>query len=313
MTLEKGQAAHVAVTAATLWHSPGAAQDADRLVLGSGSAVREWVTGMTREQRVNGLVERALTQVLLGDEVLVDEVDDGWVKVIVVGQPCGQDERGYPGWIPEHQLTPVTSADGTLPHMVSATATTVRDEPGGEVVFPGVSMGTHLQLHDEEPYRGWARAELPGPQPSGWVRIRDLVTAPQAPPATESGRQDVITVASQLLDVPYVWGGLTAYGVDCSSLVYLSFRRLGITVPRDACDQAEATVPVDEADARPGDLYFFAHPGKRIHHVGLMTEPGPDGERTMVHSSGIYGKVVQEPFTPDRTETFVGVHRVFDQ
>ncbi|MGH8791912.1 MAG: NlpC/P60 family protein [Stackebrandtia sp.] len=312
MTVEVGHSAQVAVTAATLWTSPSTTQDTDRLALGSGTAIREWVAGMTREQRVKGLVDRALTQVLLGDEVIVDAVEDGWAKVVVQGQPSSLDERGYPGWIPERQLAVPAEPAGGKPHVVSATAIAVRDEPDGEVLIPGVSMGTRLNVLDEEHYRGWARVALPGPQQPGWVRMRDLSGAPGSPPPAASGRLDVIAVASQLLDVPYVWGGLTAYGVDCSSLVYLSFRQLGISLPRDAHDQAAATREITEDEAQPGDLYFFAHEGKQIHHIGLMTEPDDDGERTMVHADGNYGKVVHEPLTSERAETFVGVHKVFD-
>ena len=312
MTVEAGQNAFVSVAAATLWTSSEAPSDNDRLALGSHSAIRDWVSGMTREQRVEGLVDRTVTQVLLGDEVIVESIEDGWAKVIAVDQPSSIDKRGYPGWLPVGQLTtPTRTADGPG-HIVSATATSIRDEPDGEVLIPGVTLGTRMPVVDEEPYRGWARVVLPGPQQPGWTRVRDLSRAPDEPATATSGRHDVIGIASQLLDVPYVWGGLTAYGLDCSGLVYLVFRHLGIELPRDAHDQAAATTPIDEADAQPGDLYFFARPGKQIHHIGIVAEPGDDGEPRMIHAAGNYGKVVHETMTGERRETYVGVHRVFD-
>ncbi|GAA4896047.1 C40 family peptidase [Stackebrandtia albiflava] len=301
----------MAVAAATLWTSPKAAETSDRLALGTHSAIRDWVSGMTREQRVDGLVDRTLSQVLLGDEVHVEEIEDGWAKVIVPGQPSSEDARGYPGWIPTRQLTTTAPVRPGRPHLVSATATAVRDEPDGEVLIPGVTLGTRLTVIDEESYRGWSRVVLPGPQPPGWVRVRDITEAPNEPVGSAAGRLDAVNVAGQLLDTPYVWGGLTAYGVDCSGLVYLAYRMLGIQLPRDAHDQADATTAIAPEDARPGDLYFFARRGKRIHHIGVATEPGPSGKPAMIHAAGNYGKVVAEEFTEERAETFVGAHRVF--
>ncbi|HZE39796.1 MAG TPA: C40 family peptidase [Stackebrandtia sp.] len=313
MTIEEGKQALVAVSAATLWASPKSAEDTDRLALGQPAAVRDWVAGMTREQRVDGLVDRALTQVLLGDEVLVSDIEDGWAHVIVTDQPSSLDERGYPGWLPVEQLeTAPTETSETLPHIVSSTATSIRDEPDGEVLIPGVGLGTRLPIIDEEPYRGWARVALPGPRPAGWVRLHDVTGAPDKPEPAASGRVNALSVASQLLDVPYVWGGLSAYGVDCSSLVYLVYRQLGIRVPRDAHDQSAASTAIEPDDAKPGDLYFFARNGKSIHHVGVATEPGEDGEPMMIHAAGNYGKVVHEEFTTERAETLVGAGRVFD-
>lgn len=311
MTVEVGNRALVAVSSATVWTSAEAATDTDRLALGTPAGVREWVAAMSREERVDGLVDRSLTQAFLGDEVIVEDIADGWAKIVVVDQATNLDKRGYPGWLPTRQLTTVAGTGTGKPYTVSATATSIRDEPGGEVLIPGVSVGTRLALYDEEPYRGWARMVLPGPQPPGWVRLHDVSEAPAEAAAAASGRVDVVAVASQLLDIPYVWGGVSAYGIDCSGLVYLAFRQLGHALPRDANDQADATRRIDDAEAKPGDLYFFAHPGKSIHHVGIVTEPTDDGEPTMIHAAGNYGKVVHEQLPADRLKTLAGTHRVF--
>lgn len=311
MTVEIGQPALISVATATLWTSPKATEDGDRLALGTRSAIRDWVAGMTREGRVTGLVDRTVSQALLGDEVIVDEIEDGWAKIIVPDQPSSLDERGYPGWVPLDQLSKIEGTMSGLPHIVSATATSIRDEPAGEVLIPGATLGTKLAVLDEEPYRGWARVALPGPQPPGWARLHDLSPAPESPTPGKSGRQEALQVASQLLDVPYVWGGMTGFGVDCSGLVYLAYRQLGIELPRDAHDQAEATALVEPELVKPGDLFFFARPGKSIHHVGIATEPGDNGDPAMIHAAGNYGKVVQETFTTERAETLVATRRAF--
>jgi cell wall-associated NlpC family hydrolase len=81
------------------------------------------------------------------------------------------------------------------------------------------------------------------------------------------------------------------------------WRHFGVVVPRDASEQAHASAPV--ADAEPGDLYFFAHPGRPVHHVGIVVEPG-----MMVHASSVLHRVVEEPLPPDRVATLVATHRI---
>ena len=89
------------------------------------------------------------------------------------------------------------------------------------------------------------------------------------------GADDLLATARQFLGVRYLWGGTSAWGLDCSGLVHLVLRAHGVLLPRDAFDQAAAATvePVPLDDVRPGDLYFFARPGARIHHVGFASGP----------------------------------------
>lgn len=306
MTIEIGQPAVVSVATATLWTAPRQADEQNGPALQAPSGVREWVASMDREQRVNGLNGKTLTQLLLNDDVLVEEIDGDWARVIIPGQPAAKlDERGYPGWIPLAQLSTAGHADGE-PYIVDATATSLRDEPDGDVNIAGVILGTRLIAVDS-PYRGWVPVIVPGKSEPAWVRGHDL--SPAEPPAELTG-QAVLTVAARLLEVPYVWGGLSAYGVDCSGLVHLVHRYLGFTVPRDADDQSTACKAVDPEEASPGDLYFFAKDGRNIHHVGFVGEPTANGDPTMLHASGVYGKVVHETFTGERRDTLIGAGAV---
>ncbi|GLZ78958.1 peptidase P60 [Actinorhabdospora filicis] len=306
MTIEIGQPAVVSVATATLWTAPQQVDNLNAPALRAPSGVREWVASMDREQRVNGLNGKTLTQLLFNDEVVVEEIDGDWAKVVIPGQPAAKlGERGYPGWLPLAQLAEPATGGGD-PYIVDATATSLRDEPDGDVSVAGVILSTRLTAVGA-PYRGWVPVTVPGQSEPAWVRGHDL--SPAGPRAELTG-EAVLTVAARLLEVPYVWGGLSAYGVDCSGLVHLVHRYLGVTVPRDADDQSAACKPVDPEEASPGDLYFFAKEGRDIHHVGFVGAPDDNGDPTMLHASGVYGKVVHETFTGDRRATLIGAGAV---
>lgn len=301
-----GQKARVSVAVATLWTSPGNVRDIDEPALRVPANVRGWVAGMTDAQRA-GSDGPALSQLLLGDAVLVDEVVDGWARVVAPDQPKpGLDSRGYPGWMSVAHLTGAGLDSGPT-HVVDATATALRDAPVGDVVVAGVTIGTRLTVVGSA-HQGWVPVSAPGSDDPLWAIERDLAPVPsEAPDATVP-----LAIAERLLDVPYVWGGLSAYGIDCSGLVYLSWRRAGVILPRDADDQARATTPIPLGEERPGDLYFFARPGKNVHHVGFVAAPPePDGSRYMLHADGtVSHRVVREPVDGERASTLIGAHRV---
>jgi cell wall-associated NlpC family hydrolase len=104
------------------------------------------------------------------------------------------------------------------------------------------------------------RAAAPQPQPAAPVAI---------------GLADVIQSAQQWLGVPYSFGGCSPRGVDCSCLVQLVYRAVGVNLPRVASDQWNATARLSREDLQPGDLVFFANtymPG--ISHVGIYVGGG---------------------------------------
>jgi hypothetical protein len=109
---------------------------------------------------------------------------------------------------------------------------------------------------------------------------------------------------------PYLWGGVTPAGVDCSGLVQTTFAARGILLPRDAWQQAAVGAPVAQADLRPGDLCFFrGETTDRITHVAIYA-----GDHTIVHSTVRRGTVVRERWTEpgatDLRDRLVGARRV---
>jgi len=297
--LSIGQVATVAVGVTTVWTCPEAPRPCDAAAVAAD--VPRWVAEMTVEDRL-GLHDRTLTQLLLGDPVLIDEVVDGWAKIVAPDQACPHlDPRGYTGWLPSAHLAPTDGADQSHAevYVVNSITSKLREAPSGKPADTEVVLGTRLTAAGSAK-AGYLPVIIPGRSELLWARLSDLVTAPTRPPTAS----EVLEIAQRLVGVPYVWGGVSPYGIDCSGLVYLAHRRVGLAVPRDAGDQADASRQLDSDEAQPGDLYFFARSGSPIHHVGFVT-----GRQRTFHASGTAGRVQHDIVAGDLAETLVATHR----
>ncbi|MEV0127889.1 SH3 domain-containing C40 family peptidase [Dactylosporangium sp. NPDC050688] len=313
--------AAVRVPVATVWSSPSLVRPSDAAAVRDDPDLAAWMLAMTPDEQTSSAV---VTQLLLGDPVTVDEVrPDGWARVVAPTQAAPTlDPRGYPGWMrTSHLAEPALDDGGGGALVVDALSTTLVDAPAGRPVLPGVVLGTLLSPAGPAispalspasggasggARGGWLPVQVPGrPQPL-WARTADLAPVPSTPPTGA----EALAVARRLLGAVYVWGGLSNLGIDCSGLVHLTWRRLGVRLPRDAHDQAAAAPRVAPGTERPGDLYCFARPGRRVHHVAVVVTP-PDGTtppRILHASPGRHG-VVEEPMAPDRAATLTGAHR----
>jgi gamma-D-glutamyl-L-lysine dipeptidyl-peptidase len=131
----------------------------------------------------------------------------------------------------------------------------------------------------EERRDGWTRIVTAYDYP-GWVREEAL--------ARRDG--DPVAEARAYLGAPYVWGGMTERGIDCSGLVHMAYRRLGLLVPRDADQQEAAGSPVSAEDLRPGDLVTYGDERETTHIAFWL------GEGRILHATqrdGVDG-VVEE-------------------
>ncbi|GAA0726890.1 C40 family peptidase [Dactylosporangium roseum] len=291
--------ATVTVAVATLVAAPEKVRPADAAALDDRPGIGAWIAAMTPAEQTDSDV---VTQLLFGERVLVDEVrPDGWARVVATGQPApGLDPRGYPGWIRAAHLAERFPTGGGAPLVVDALSTALAHSPGGPSAVSGVVLGTLLTPAGAA-VDGWLPVHAAGHADPLWARTDHLAPVPAGPPTGD----EVLAMARRLLGAVYVWGGLSNLGIDCSGLVHLVWRRLGTALPRDAHDQSAATAVVPRGEERPGDLYFFARPGRRIHHVGIVAEAG-----RMVHASSVAHRVVEEAMPPERAETLVGAHRV---
>ena len=102
----------------------------------------------------------------------------------------------------------------------------------------------------------------------------------------------LINVASDNLGVGYRSGGTTPAGFDCSGLMYSTFKKFDITLPRSSYEMAEAGKQIDLDKAKKGDLIFFINRGqKRINHVGMIVEVNGNDIR-FIHSSTQGGVII---------------------
>jgi peptidoglycan DL-endopeptidase CwlO len=87
---------------------------------------------------------------------------------------------------------------------------------------------------------------------------------------TAGGHPEAATIATQYLGVPYVWGGASPSGFDCSGLVMYVYAQLGISLPHYTVSQWNATIPISTSELQPGDLVFF----DGLSHVGIYIGGG---------------------------------------
>ena len=144
-----------------------------------------------------------------------------------------------------------------------------------------------------EPSDGWVPIRTAYAYP-GWIPEEALGGGPD-PAWLEPRVDEPLDLARSLLGTPYLWGGMTAAGIDCSGLVHMSFRAAGRLVPRDADQQEDAAEPVPAEALRPGDLVTYGDE-TRADHIAFWL-----GDGRILHSTqrdGVDG-VVEEPEPPE--------------
>ncbi|MCA6422208.1 MAG: C40 family peptidase [Flavobacterium sp.] len=124
--------------------------------------------------------------------------------------------------------------------------------------------------------------------------------------------KQLIHVASDNLGVTYRAGGTSKNGFDCSGLVYATFIKFDLTLPRSSHEMAEVGIKIDPQSAKKGDLIFFINRGqKRINHVGIVVEVIED-EIKFIHSSTQSGVVISSIKEPYYQRTFAQINRVLE-
>jgi len=216
--------------------------------------------GATGIRRAPGAQSPLDTELLFGETFTVYERREGWVW----GQ-SGRDD--YVGYVSAQDLRP-----GVEPptHSVGVLRTYLFPEP--DLKRPPtdiLSLNAKLRVAEEVAGNGGPYARL---ETGGYVVARHLRKAGEA-------AADFAGAAEMFLGAPYLWGGKTSIGLDCSGLVQMAAEACGITCPRDA-DMQEAALgealnnPEDLSQVRRGDLIFWKG------HVGIAVDPA-----RMIHAN----------------------------
>lgn len=267
----------VNVAVASLWTSHDSPRTLDAPALQNPVRLESWLEAMTYDERL-ALCEDNLvqSQLLYGEKVLVVEEVGEWAKVLVPSQPSKKDERGYPGWIPKRQLGDMASGEAAESFaVVTADKTSLLDEAKEETLT--LSYQTRLPFVSVD--GSWVKVDTPhGTQ---YLITDDVKICRSEEELKPRSGTDIVLAAEKFLELPYLWGGMSSFGYDCSGFAYGMMRAHGIIIGRDAGDQASKGIEVDLEQLERGDLLFFAfEEGKGfIHHVGIYY-----GEGKMIHA-----------------------------
>lgn len=187
------------------------------------------------------------TQALAGESAdVLERGEKDWIKVEL-------HRDGYQGWVDAKQWHLPVASETTDFQLQSAVSAWTRSD-GALLQLPAGSV-LGCDVEGRWTLNGMELSPIEGVGPA-LAAFRDPVSA-----------------AQQFLGAPYMWGGKTVFGIDCSGLVQMAWGLMGQHVPRDASVQALEGVDVAFGDQRPGDLAFFKNAEGRVVHVGILLAP----------------------------------------
>lgn len=253
-----------------------------------------------------------VSQAMYGNNVILLQARGEWSRI--------QTADHYKGWTPSRYLRTVLTGDGyatsgptvqveSLFANIYAETDVTRHKPVITVPFetklelapePTKSAGISAK---QENHDRWIHVRLPG-QTNAWIQTGDVVADPKPLTIEES-----IDLAKRFLGVPYLWGGRSSFGFDCSGFTQMLVRSRGIVMPRDADLQAawSGVASMERADLQPGDLLFFGSSLKDISHTGMYI-----GDGQFIHDTTHEHPVVQISRLDDQpwTRLLVACRRV---
>ncbi len=220
-----------------------------------------------------------VSQALYGSNVTLLTARGEWCRI--------QTADHYKGWVPSRHLRLVQigsgyATAGAVVQVESLFANLYR-EPDVTKHKPILTVPFEVRLevipeeaagekkaHAKGGDEGWLQVRLPD-QRSAWIQTSDVVSDPKPLSIPES-----IELAKRFLGLPYLWGGTSSYGFDCSGFTQMLVRSRGFNMPRDADKQAawSGVVAVERKDLQPGDLLFFGGSPRSIDHTGMYIGDG---------------------------------------
>jgi gamma-D-glutamyl-L-lysine dipeptidyl-peptidase len=268
-------------------------------------------------RRGPGILKERISQALLGEAVRVLEEQGDWSYIRM-------ERDGYLGWIHSRALHLCTQAD-TVAWQASCRVKVMADllpawvddgiAPGGQEQAGKLPFGVLLPVEKDAGER--VQVRLPDGR-GWWVARSGLLPLEEQPRPDAIGIDFTLKLVQRFVGVPYLWGGRTPFGYDCSGLAQTFWSFMGVIIPRDADQQCRAGRVV-EGLPQPGDLLFFGEqnedqPGDRfasISHVAISL-----GGEQMIHSNGAAWGTSYNSLNPEHAnyrawlhENLVGVRR----
>jgi gamma-D-glutamyl-L-lysine dipeptidyl-peptidase len=212
-----------------------------------------------------------VSQLLFGEHFYILNSYNNWIYI-------RNAFDNYEGWIDQKQFLPVSSETfrelEEANHPLSSDLVQLIIHKESKDILP-IVMGSVLPFFDG------TTCNLEGHE---YLYEGQALTASNAP-----SRQQIAETAYNYLNTPYLWGGKSPFGIDCSGFSQMVYRFNGIKVPRDAYQQAELGETLNFVEeAREGDLAFFDNAEGRIIHVGIVLS-----NNHIIHASG---KVRIDPY-----------------
>jgi len=211
-----------------------------------------------------GDASEMINQLIYGELVLVKDKINTWLLIESLHDK-------YEGWIDEKQLKQLSTAESDQLSIVNQAITRsimakAHADKNQQPLY--LTMGSRLFQFNNQLFNNFEGEYLF----SG--KIFDTTGHP-------TGEQ-IVEVALSYMHAPYLWGGRSVWGIDCSGLVQMAFLLHGIHLPRDAADQSLKGELVDFIhETRPGDLAFFDNQEEKIIHVGIVLS-----NNQLIHASG---------------------------